>query len=756
VKFKRLKRTPLLIALFVLALVGVARILHLDFPERLERMTYDLRVRAARHYPAPAATNLAFVSIEESSIKAVQSGEFQGVKLGYRFGLLWPRQVYGRLVDELSAQGAEAVGFDVLFGELRPDHPSVQIGTNIFEREESDNFFADQLRRAGNVILAMSPELIPPRLFATNALALGDISTERDTDGILRRVKAFRDLRRWHPLIQKIEADPELAVSLTNALFAPGKIILPQTGLTNAIEIPVDAENNFALADLLGEPLPRGLPAKAKAFTTERVWHMGILLAAQQLKLDLAKSTVDLPGGKIILRGTNGVQRVIPVDAEGYFLVDWRLTPDDPRLLRMPVESLLWQDRQRLLGETNGLRDDLRGKLVIVGSAMQGNDLTDRGATPLEHDTLLVSKHWNIANSVITGQFIRRTTLPEDLALIVLLGALTAVLTWQLGAFTASIATTVLIAGYTALTFLIFIKLRLWLPLIFPVLGAIFVEHVSLVTYRVVFEEREQRRVKSVFSKIVAPDVVTELLGVEKLLLGGTRREVTVFFADVRGFTTFTDQLQENVAEYVRTHDVDLLTAEKYYEESARETLEIVNRYLAAVADAVKNHHGTLDKYIGDCVMAFWNAPVLNGRHALAAVEAAIEAQRAILQLNEQRLAENAAREVENLLRVAAGQPPKPLHIALQLGTGINTGTVTVGLMGSNQHILNYTVFGREVNLASRLEGVSGSGRIIISDTSYNQLLRHAPMVAAKCTELFPVQVKGIKNAVRIYEVAWK
>jgi adenylate cyclase len=201
---------------------------------------------------------------------------------------------------------------------------------------------------------------------------------------------------------------------------------------------------------------------------------------------------------------------------------------------------------------------------------------------------------------------------------------------------------------------------------------------------------------------------------------------------------------------------VDLLTAEKYYEESARETLEIVNRYLAAVADAVKNHHGTLDKYIGDCVMAFWNAPVLNGRHALAAVEAAIEAQRAILQLNEQRLAENTAREAENLLRVAAGQPPKPLHIALQLGTGINTGTVTVGLMGSNQHILNYTVFGREVNLASRLEGVSGSGRIIISDTSYNQLLRHAPMVAAKCTELFPVQVKGIKNAVRIYEVAWK
>jgi class 3 adenylate cyclase/CHASE2 domain-containing sensor protein len=749
VKFKRLKRTPLLLALSVLALVCGVRVLHLDFPGRLERMTYDLRVRAASHFPAPAATNLAFVAIDEAGIRAVQSGE-----LGYRFGLLWPRQIYGRVVDELSAQGAEAAGFDVLFGELRPDQPPVQMeGGGL---EESDDFFADQLRRAGNIILAMTPDLIPPPLFATNALALGDISTERDSDGILRRVRAFRDLRRWHPFFQSYANDPEIRADLDHARFLPGKILLPQKGTTNLIPVAVDKDNNFALADFLGSPLPPGLPAKAKAFTTGRVWDMGIVLAAQQLKLDLSKSIVDLPGGKIILRGTNGVRRVIPVDANGYFLVNWRLTPNDPRLLRVPVEQLLSQNRRRLLGETNGLRDDLRGKLVIVGSAAQGNDLTDRGATPLEHDTLLVSKHWNIASSIITGQFIRRVTLPEELALILLLGALTAVLTWQLGALTASVATALLIAGYTAFTFFAFIHFRLWLPLVFPVLGAILVEHVSLVTYRVVFEEREQRRVKSVFSKIVSPDVVAELLGAEKLSLGGARREITVLFADVRGFTTFTDQLQEDVAEYVRTHDLDLVTAEKYYEESARETLEIVNLYLAAVADAVKSHNGTLDKYIGDCVMAFWNAPVPNARHALAAVEAAIESQRAIYQLNEKRLAENSAREAENRVRAAAGQPPKPLHIALQLGTGINTGLATVGLMGSNQHILNYTVFGREVNLASRLEGVSGSGRIIISDTTYNHLLRHAPALAATCAELFPVQVKGIKNAVRIYEVAWK
>ncbi len=90
------------------------------------------------------------------------------------------------------------------------------------------------------------------------------------------------------------------------------------------------------------------------------------------------------------------------------------------------------------------------------------------------------------------------------------------------------------------------------------------------------------------------------------------------------------------------------------------------------------------------------------------------------------------------------------------LGTGINTGMVTVGLMGSERHIFNYTVFGREVNLASRLEGVSGSGRIIISDTTYNHLLRHGPQLASTCKELFPEKPKGFRSTVRIYEVPWQ
>jgi class 3 adenylate cyclase len=747
VKFKSFKRAPVILAVLVLALVCGVRLLRLDFFERLERMTYDLRVRSALHFPAPVATNLAFVSMEETSIAAVKSGMVKGEKLGYHFGLYWPRQVYGRLVEELSAQGGKAVAFDVLFGELRSDHPQVQMADGGLM--ESDEFFASQMRLAGNVLIPITPDVTPPGLFATNALALGDISTERDSDGVLRRVKAFRLVRRWHPLIEN--AAQKNGLNLSDLQVEKGQIILP-LGDGQRLEIPLDRNGDM---DIKSRIAPAEEPAKAKPFADERVWHMGIVLAAQELNLDLAHPDLDLPHGRITLHGANGVRREIPVDRDGYFFVDWRLTNDDPRLLRAPIESLLLQDRLRLLGQTNGLRYDFRGKLVVVGSAAQGNDLTDRGATPLEKDTLLVSKHWNVANSVITSQFIRRASLPTEIALIIFLGGLTAFLTWQLRAFSALGGTVLLAAVYAAIGFFLFVQYRHWLPLVFPLVGML-LEHVGLVAYRVVFEEREQRRVRSVFSKIVSPDVMNELLGAEKLSLGGTRREVTIFFADVRGFTTLTDEMQQGVADFIREHQLETDVAETCIEESAQETLETVNLYLATVADAVKKHGGTLDKYIGDCVMAFWGAPTPNERHASDCVWAAIDAQRAIRDLNERRSVQETVRETENRTRLSAGLPPRPPLRALQVGTGINTGLATVGLMGSDAHILNYTVFGREVNLASRLESVSGSGRIIISDTTYNHLLREDPALASTCVEMFPVTVKGIRDAVRIYEVPWQ
>ena len=745
-KPQRLKQTPVLIAASVLAFVCLARVFQFDLFERLEAITYDWRVRLALHFPTPVADNLGFVFFDKQTIKEVKSGA-----LGFKFGLYWPRQVYGRLVDELSAQGAGAVAFDVIFGELRDDHAAVQMADGDFL--DSDAVFARAMRRASNVFIPFTADLPPPEFFATNALALGDISTDKDRDGVLRRARAFQTYRRWwHPAFRQVERDPGLGIDLTSARVESGQIVLRRSN-GEEIKIAIDRENNFDLADF-AEP-PPGAPRKAQAFKEEREWHMGIRLAAHHLKLDLDHAEVDLEHGKITLRGQAGLKRVIPVDREGYFYIDWALKPIDPRLQQDSMHSLLFQNYQRLRAETPQSRVDWTNKLVVVGSAAQGNDLTDRGTTPLSEHSLLVSKHWNVANSVLTGRFVRRASVGVELLLIVALGVLTAFLTLQLRVITAALGMLGMAMGYCLLGVLLYIQFRYWLPLALPIVGAMMVQYGTLASYRVIFEQKERRRVKSIFSKVVAPEVMHELLRAEKLSLGGSRREVTILFADVRGFTELTDYTQERVAEYVREHNLSRDAAEACFDEFAKETLNTVNAYLTCVIDAATKEQGTFDKLIGDCVMFFWGAPIDHPRHALACVRAAIEAQRAIYKLNQQRAMENQQREVENRARESAGLPPKPPLATLTLGTGINTGIVTAGIMGSDAVSINYTVFGREVNLASRLEGLSGRGRIFISEATYQHLNRDDPAVAATCIEREPTTPKGFNKPVRIYEVPW-
>src|SRR5690606_4234220 len=160
-------------------------------------------------------------------------------------------------------------------------------------------------------------------------------------------------------------------------------------------------------------------------------------------------------------------------------------------------------------------------------------------------------------------------------------------------------------------------------------------------------------------SKIVSPDVVHELLAAEKLAaLSGARRTITVFFADVRGFTEFTDSMQRAAEEFVVTSKLSPEQARAYYAAIAAEPLQTVNMYLAHITDTIKLHRGTLDKYMGDCVMAFWGAPTPNAEHAPAAVRAAIDAQRALYAMNLERTRENERRSQENTLRAQRGELP--------------------------------------------------------------------------------------------------
>lgn len=747
---RRIKRIPALIVCAVLLTLTLVSWLRPDFVDRFERITFDMRVRHAASRSPSVATNLGFAFIDEETIIRVRSGEF-----GYKFGLYWPRQVYGRVVNELAAQGAKAVALDVIFGELRPDHAPVQMMDGSLP--ESDDFFAVAMQRASNVILAVSKDLSSPQLFLTNALAVADISTDKDSDGILRKVKVFRTYRKWHGAFRQLEAEPDIGIDLGQAQIGRSQIVLPRIPTheeLDPIEIPLGADGSFDLRDFGGTNLPTGVPLRAQPFTEERFWHMGVTLAALELGLDLASAQIDLPHRRIVVKGAQGVQRVIPVDDEGYFYVDWCLPPDSPLLLHEPVHKILEQDKARLEGKAD-LPNPWRGKLVVVGSSALANDLTDRGATPLRSDTLLVSKHWNVANSILTGRFVRRASLPLELCLILLLGTLAAGVSSGSRPHVALMAVFSVTALYALGAVLIYDHKRLWVPLVLPISAAMAVQ-LCLLCYRVLFEQTERRRIKSVFSKMVSPRIVHELLNSKRLSLGGVRREITVFFADVRGFTELTDTSQEQVAEHVRRKNLTGAGAEACFDDQARETLATVNLYLGAIANVIISNHGTVDKFIGDCVMAFWGAPTPNPRHALSCVHAALGAQRAVHELNLQREKENVRRREENLSRIAKGLDPLPLHPTLSLGTGINTGLAVAGLMGSAEsESLSYTVFGREVNLASRLEGASGRGRIFISASTYSHLEKDDPALAATCVPLEPLKVKGFRDAVQVYEVPW-
>lgn len=643
---------------------------------RLEWITYDWRMRLASARPATDPTHLGAVFIDEESMAFISQ----------RFGFAWPwpRQLHGRLVKMLKAQGAQAIGFDIFFGERHPDDPKTNVRLGDGTAIGSDAYFAQQLRAAGNVVLAVMDEasrtnwqaLRPADLFRTNAWALGHVINGKDADGVVRRTRAFFDD--------------------------------PQHG---------------------------------------RIWHLGLVLAARALGADLTRARVE--PGRVELRCADGQERVIPVDADGCLHINWTLAWNDPRITKGSFAETAG------LKVGDGYPPDWHNKLVVVGSLLSGNNVADVGPTSLSKNTYLVSIYWNVAHSVITGQFVTPPPIWLEYALIVALGLLAAALTWSLRPPWPSAAVLGVVLGYTGLAVWLFGQYRFWLPLFMPVGMALLINHVGLVSYQVVFEQREKRRVKGVFAKLVSPNVVNELLEAKHLNLGGTRRRVTVMFADIRGFTGFTDDIQAQATEYVCQHALSGAAAEAYYNTQARLTLDTVNAYMGVIADQVKQHSGTLDKYIGDCVMAYWGAPTPNDQHALGCVRAAIASQQAIHDLNLQRRAENQHRERANAARLAAGQPPWPLLPLLALGTGINTGLVIVGMMGSDAHGLNYTVFGREVNLASRLEGVSGRSRIVIGETTYQELQRDDPALARTCVELDPVTVKGIRLPVTVYEVPW-
>src|ERR1051325_5702411 len=332
----------------------------------------------------------------------------------------------------------------------------------------------------------------------------------RELDGLLARRLAEQGAKRvaFDILFAELQPDAESDAAFARDLRRAGNVYLAAFGETLANRwhaippAPLFRTNALAVGHATSDSDADAVLRRARVFKDDpqlgRLWHLGILLAAAELNLDLDKAEVG--EREIVLRGPNGIQRVIPLDTDGTFYIDWSLAWNDPRLAKQGFEEVIGRQPGTSI-ETNTTFLD---KLVVVGSIGAGNNISDLGATPLSKATYLVSKHWNVANSVITGIFIRRSAMPWNLTLIILLGLAGVLVTWNIRAPWASLIVVAVGVVYAGAAAALYVQQRLWLPLVLPV-GSLVLTHIATVTYRLVFEEREKRRVRSIFARLASP-----------------------------------------------------------------------------------------------------------------------------------------------------------------------------------------------------------------------------------------------------------
>jgi len=347
--------------------------------------------------------------------------------------------------------------------------------------------------------------------------------------------------------------------------------------------------------------------------------------------------------------------------------------------------------------------EKLQDKIVFIGAKAAA--LYDLRSTPVADALPGVEIHAAFLNNLMAGDFLRRASRPvrgllTAALLLATLGA--AVLTRSV--WTGAVLSLALAGLYLAGGVLAF-RHNLWLDLVSPVGGqaGVFIL-AGLINYY--GEGREKRAVRGAFGRYLSPQVVAEVLEKPELLtLGGSRRVMTAFFSDLAGFTTISESL------------------------SPEDLVNLLNRYLSQMTKIILDQGGTLDKFEGDAIMAFWGAPLDQPDHALRACLAALDQQAAMAEFRAQV--------------VADGLPE--LHVRM----GLNTGPMIVGNMGSEERF-DYTVMGDAVNLASRLEGANKAygSWIMISQSTYEEVKDRVEV-----RELDLLRVKGKTEPIRVYEL---
>lgn len=549
-------------------------------------------------------------------------------------------------------------------------------------------------------------------MFNQNAAGYGSANVAPDdTDKVVRR----------QPLVFKYA---KLEYELPFEALAPGYPVdevsfqrlswLDNKGLEHQISLPLSDKSLAALrkavyrsappqmydADGDGEP-----ETETRAIQVYQDYFMPSItfsLALDAWGAQVSDCTV-IPGKSITVRRPAGKPVVIPVDAQCAMLINYAGLPSSAAAdgyRTFPVRSYAGYARSTpedpaLWPETRAVKD----KIMMVGAFDKGM-ADDEKQTPYGM-MFGIEIHANSLNTMLTGNFIRHTPKPVSMLITFCAIMLVALIASRMrGLWSLPVTLLLSIAMFTGCS-LLFDDRSILINYSVPFAGMFFT-YITIILYRTTTEEREKRKIRAMFGKYVSPEVVSQMMD-HPPELGGVDRELTVFFSDIRGFTSLSETL------------------------TPQELVKHLNEYLSAMTDIILETGGTLDKYVGDEIMCFWGAPLEVKDHAFRACRCAL--------LQKKRLAElNAA---------------WPKEKRLAIGIGINTGIMTVGNMGSRGR-MNYTLMGDNVNLGARLEGTNKvyGTMIIVSEYTY-ALVKDQFLFR----ELDTIRVKGKNRPVVIYEL---
>ena len=659
----RIERLGAVVAILVTAVMLI--VFWFDPLARFEDASLDIRFLLRG--PRPAGEEVKLVLIDEPSIREL--GRWP-----------WSRDKQAQLVTAIADDGAKVIGIDVIFSEpevteylhaLREvrDAADAEAASprlrNLLARRidaaDTDSQFAHALARAGNVVLAL-PLLIP-----------------EDSS------------RQYTPQFVQAPSYIKKAEFMLIRDSRNGEDLAPYRAIDSVPPLKAFADSAISLGHVFTVPERDGVT---------RYEYLALRYGSGQdyfpsLGLEVARLYLGVPRDRMSITLGDGVrlgQIFIPLDQKARMLIDYAGREQSiPHISATDV----WHKRFP--------PGSFKGKAVLIGTSALGT--YDQKATPFSPNFPGVEKNATVAENILHQRFVMKSIWmgPLDFGLILLAGLGLGTTVMRMRALQAAALSLTLILGYIVAVQILFLTYGIWIGVVYPVLTALLV-FVTVTVLKFMTEEKQAQEVRTMFSSYVSPRIVNELIkDPKKARLGGQRKELTMLFSDIVGFTSFSEQ------------------------HTAEEVVAQLNEYLGAMAEVVFRWNGTLDKFVGDAIVVFWGAPLDQPDHAELAVKCALHMRQRLEELHKKWLAE--------------GKYP------LDMGIGINSGEVLVGNMGAEGRKMDYTMIGDQVNLASRVEGLTRKFKAPIVITEHT--LKHIqPLLAAEDTEankgrLGPLLIRG-------------